>query len=147
MTQIEIVRDDSGDIASLSGRNHAGSTESIRRSIVRWIHRFFDLFDRRNPTSTQPVFGNIVCASITTIFEQIQSHAQDLPPEAVKSLKSYSATNWEIAIDNQKLSASERSRMQAVFKAGVDVLDQIQESYPGKVRLRQVQQPQQQEYN
>jgi len=141
MTEIEIVRDDTGDITSLSGREHTGPIQSIRRSIIRFVHRLFALFETRALTSAQPVIGNIVCASITTVFEQFQSHTRHLPPDAVKSMKSYSATNWEITIDNKQLSASERNRVQAVFKAGVDVLEQIQESYPGQVSLQYTRHP------
>lgn len=128
MTQITVVRDQSGDIIRISARNHTRAGRMIQRSLMKGLQAFFSFAYRDR--SQGPVIGNIVCASITTVFEQLETELKDFFDNAIRIERSQSEIFWNIEIPRETLSQAKREQFHRIVGSSLDVLSQIENTYP-----------------
>lgn len=108
MTEITVIRDDDGTVIGLRGEGHSGD---------------------------EPEGQNLVCASVSTIFELLSEAATDLPEDALTFRQDPEVPRWHLEVHPTKLNGSHHERMRSFFRAALGVVENIVERYPERCRL------------
>ena len=135
MTRIQIVRNNPGDIVKISGTNHSPPGNHLKRTLYRGIDRIFRWFSFRSHQNHPPIIGNIVCASITTVFEQMQAAVEHLPDESISTNRVEGSVEWVLEIKPDCLSGEQMNLIQTIFESGNDVLKRISDTYPESLQI------------
>lgn len=108
MTEVTVIRNDDGAIVGLRGTGHSGD---------------------------EPAGENLVCASVSTIFELLSEGASDLPPEGLTFRQDPDVPNWHVEMHPDELTSSQRRTMRSFLSAALGVVENIAERYPDHCRL------------
>lgn len=108
MTEITVIRDDDGTVIGLRGEGHSGD---------------------------EPQGQNLVCASVSTIFELLSEGASELPDESLVFRQNPDVPRWHIEVHPAELTAAHRKRMQSFFTAALGVVRNLTDRYPERCRL------------
>lgn len=108
MTEVTVVRRDDGTLVGLEARNHAGET---------------------------PAGENLVCASITIVFEFLGQVTDQIPSQAVDFHQEPEMTQWSIRFYLARLNDKERFLTSKVLQGALNMLENIQNEYPDKCKI------------
>lgn len=108
MTEITVIRGDDGSIVGLRGQGHSGP---------------------------DPKGRNIICASVTTIFEMLSEATEDLPEESLTFRRKPDIPEWYLEISPGKLSSDEWATVKSFLSAALGVFRNIAERHPDRCRL------------
>lgn len=104
MTEVTLFRNNENQVVGFEAHNHSG-------------------FDEAG--------DDIVCSSITTVFEVARAGTEDLDPSVRdQSRADGDETRWQIVIDAEELSGTAAGEVLRLFEACRRTLERIAEHYP-----------------
>lgn len=108
MTEITVVRSSDGKIRGLEAKGHSG-----------------DAVDGEN----------IVCASITSIFEYLSIFVEKLPEEGVIFRQEVNQTSWRIEFHEEQLNSKNQYLTNQLLKNSIDFFRKINQKHPERCKL------------
>ncbi|MFB6346684.1 MAG: ribosomal-processing cysteine protease Prp [bacterium] len=108
MTEVTVLHGDDGNVIGLRGNGHSGS---------------------------EPSGQNIVCASITTVFEFLSQGASQYPDSSFTFQQDPEIPRWRIEFMPENMSDSQLETMRSFLAAAIGVVNNIAEQYPDRCRL------------
>lgn len=110
MTEITVIRGKNGRIVGFRGEGHSGDV---------------------------PEGNNLVCASVSTVFEFLTEGASDLPDASVTFRQDSEVPSWHIEVKPGELPEFENRTMHSFLESALAVFRNLSERYPDRCRLNE----------
>jgi hypothetical protein len=88
-------------------------------------------------SKSAPKGEDIVCASISTLFEVLLSAARGLPQEAIKYTSNPEKALRSLKVDPEKLQKQKREVFSGVLNAVLEVAEKLADRHPSYCSIRE----------